>query len=207
MAHYPINLNLKDRKCVVIGGGCIAERKARTLSEFGAAVTIVAPELTDGMREMIDSGALTYIEGLFSPGVLDGAFLAIAATDDREVNNLIYLESDKRGILVNVVDDPELCTFYAPAVVQRGNLIISVSTSGESPTLARKIREELDLQFGDEYGELSRLLGELRNEVKAAYSQMGERGAAYSRIIESDALELLVQGRFEEAKRRARQCI
>lgn len=185
----------------------MAERKARTLSEFGAAVTVVAPELTVGMREMADSGVVIYVDDLFRSDVLDGAFLAIAATDDSEVNRAVYLESERRGILVNVVDDPELCTFYAPAVVQRGNLIISVSTSGESPTLARKIRENLDLQFGKEYGELSKLLGELRDEVKTRYSQIGERGEAYSRIVESEVLELLAQGRCEEAKRRARQCI
>lgn len=190
-----------------MGGGCIAERKAKTLSEFGAAVTVVAPELTIGIRQMIDSGILTYIEDVFNPDILDGIFLAVAATDDRDVNRSVYLESERRGILVNVVDDPELCTFYTPAVVQRGNLIISVSTSGESPTLARKIREDLELQFGNEYGELSRLLGELRDEVKSSYSQMGERCEAYSRIVESEVLELLTQGKYEEAKRRAKQCI
>ena len=207
MAHYPINLNLRNRRCLVVGGGCIAERKAKTLSEFGAAVTVVAPELTIGIRQMIDSGILTYIEDVFNPDILDGIFLAVAATDDRDVNRSVYLESERRGILVNVVDDPELCTFYTPAVVQRGNLIISVSTSGESPTLARKIREDLELQFGNEYGELSRLLGELRDEVKSSYSQMGERCEAYSRIVESEVLELLTQGKYEEAKRRAKQCI
>ncbi|MHB1458178.1 MAG: precorrin-2 dehydrogenase/sirohydrochlorin ferrochelatase family protein [Armatimonadota bacterium] len=207
MAHYPINLNLKDRKCIVVGGGCIAERKAGALCEFGAAVSIVAPELTAGLRQMVDSQIVTYIDDVFRADMLDGVFVAIAATDDREVNRAVYLESEKRGILVNVVDDPELCSFYTPAVIQRGNLIISISTSGESPTLARKIREELELQFGDEYGQLSKLLGDLRGEVKSRYSQMGERSEAYCRIVESDALELLGQGQYEEAVRRAKQCI
>jgi precorrin-2 dehydrogenase/sirohydrochlorin ferrochelatase len=207
MAYYPVNLDLKGRKCVVVGGGSVAERKVKTLIEFGAAVTVVAPELTAGLAELAGSGSIRHEAGVFAPEVLDGAFIAIAATDDREVNRAVYTESNRRSVLVNVADDPELCTFFLPAFVRRGELTISVSTSGESPSFARRIREEFELQFGPEYGEMADLLGELRDEVKGRYTSMNDRQKAFLRILDSDVLELLAEGKHEEARIKARQCI
>ena len=207
MAHYPINLDLRGRRCVVIGGGSVAERKVKTLLEFDADVIVVSPKITSELRKLVDSGFVEYIGGVFTPSVLDDVILAIAATDDKETNEAIYAESAARNIFVNVVDDPDLCTFFAPAVVRRGDFIISVSTSGKSPAMARNVRECLDSQFGSEYGELADILGELRDEVKARYSEMAERNGAFLRIIKSDVPELLAQGKPEEARRRARQCI
>lgn len=207
MAHYPINVDLSGRRCVVIGGGTVAGRKAESLLDAGAAVTVVAPELAPPLAEMAQQGLIEHVRAPYESGHLDDAFLAIAATDDREVNRAVYRDAESRGILVNVVDDPELCVFYVPAVVRRGDFIISVSTSGKAPALAKLVREQLESQYGPEYGELAELMGELRDEIKARHPDSAGRKRAYARILDSDALRLLAQGKRDEARQRALQCI
>ena len=207
MSHYPVSLDLTDRRCVVIGGGAVAERKVLTLLDFGAAVTVGAPDLTRRLRDLSAKGLIEHVAGRYAPEILEGAFLVITATDDREVNREVSSEAQRRGILVNVADDPELCTFFMPAVVRRGDFIVSVSTSGKSPALAKRVREELESRFGPEYGELADLLGELREEVKAKYPNEEDRRQAFGRILSSDVLDLLAQGKRDEAIERARKCI
>lgn len=205
--YYPITLNLANRKCVVIGGGAVAERKVETLLEFHAAVTVVAPELTPRLRDLAAGGAIRHEAEVYAPDALRGAFLVIAATDDREVNKAVSLESQLHGILVNVADDPELCTFFMPAVARWGSFVIAVSTSGKSPALAGWVRARLESCFGPEYGELADLLGELREEVKAKYPSREDRNRAFERILSSDVLDLLAEGKQDEAIERARKCI
>lgn len=207
MPHYPINLDLKDRRCLVIGGGSVGERKVEQLLEFGATVVVVSPDVTHRLHELAEHGAIRQIHGVYTPEVLSNAFLVIAATNERAVNKAISLECQRRGILVNVVDDPELCTFFVPAVVRHGDFIISVSTSGNSPSLAKRVREKLECEFGPEYGALTDILGQIRDEVKAKYPDQEDRGKAYLRILDSDVLDLLKQGKQDEAMERARKCI
>lgn len=207
MSHCPVSLDLTDRRCVVIGGGAVAERKVLTLLDFGAAVTVGAPDLTPRLRELMARGSIKHTPGTYTPETLEGAFLVIAATDDREVNKAVSSEAQRCGILVNVADDPELCTFFMPAVVRRGDFIVSVSTSGKSPALAKRVKGELESRFGPEYGELADLLGELREEVKAKYPNEEDRRQAFSRILSSDVLDLLARGKRDEAIERARKCI
>lgn len=207
MAHYSISVNLAHRKCVVVGGGKIAERKAKTLLDFDARVHVVSPELTATLSELANQGLIEHAAQNYNSTHLDGAFLAVAATDDMLVNRAVSVDAQSRNILVNVVDVPELCTFFVPAMVRRGDLVISVSTSGKSPALARRIRQRLESDFGSEYGELAALLGEVRSEVKARYPDISERNRAYLRILDSDVLDLLAAGRTKEAIERARECI
>ena len=207
MAHYPISVDLTNRRCVVVGGGTVAQRKVETFLEFGAAVAVVAPELTPRLRELASEGAIEHIAGMYEPANLDGAFLAVAATDDPHTNRAVSAEAQRRGMLVNVVDEPDLCTFFVPAIVRQGDLVIGVSTSGRSPAMARRIREELEALFGSHYGELAELLGELRDEIKARYPDMADRNRAYVRILDSDVLDLLARGKKDEAVQRALQCI
>ncbi len=131
----------------------------------------------------------------------------IGATDDRGTNKQVSSDARDRRILVNVVDDPELCSFFVPASVMRGDLVISVSTSGKSPAMARRIREEIEARYGPEYGMLADLLGSLRSEIKAKYATMDERASAYNRILDSNALRLLAEGRHDEALETAHKCI
>ncbi len=207
MAHYPVSLDLKGRRCVVVGGGAVAERKAEALVEFGAAVLVASPSLTSRLTELASGGQIEHIDSGYREELLNGAFLVIGATDDRETNRRISCDAQRRGILVNIVDDPELCTFFVPACIRRGDLVIGVSTSGKSPAMARRLREELEGQYGPEYGRLADLLGELRDEVKAKYPDPGERRRAFRRILDSDALRLLAEGRPDKALEAARKCI
>lgn len=207
MPHYPINLDLKNRRCIVIGGGEVAERKIETLLEFDAAVFVIAPELTSRLECHAEQGLIESVHGMYSPEMLDGALLVFAATDDREVNRAVSEECRKRGILVNVADDPELCTFFVPAMVRRGGFVIGISTSGRSPALAKRVRESLETEFGPVYGDLADLMGELRDEVKSEYVDQADRNRAFVRILNSNVLDLLAQGERDEAMEKARECI
>jgi len=205
--HYPISIDLTNRRCVVVGGGKVAERKVDTLREYGAAVAVVSPEVTPRISRLADEGSIELLTETYDHAVLDGAFVVIAATDDREVNKYISKEAQRKGILVNVVDDPELCSFFVPATVRRGDLTISVSSSARSPFLARRVKETLDALIGPEYAELVELMGVVRDEVKALYADQSERTRAYGRVLDSDVPELLRRGRRNEAYARARECI
>jgi len=191
---------------VIIGGGIIAERKVVTLLEAGAVVRVVSPKLTDKLQELANNNSIEYISSDYQTQHLDSAFLVIAATNNREVNKAVFEEAKQRGMLVNVVDDPELCTFFAPAVVRRGDLTISVSTSGKSPSLSRRIREQLEASYGPEYGDFVQLLGEIRAEVIEQNLDYNESARAFREILNSEVLDMLAQGEYEKAKERALQC-
>ena len=212
MAHYPINLDLRNRRCLVIGGGSVAERKVEILLEFGAEVTVVAPEITPPLSQLVSSNSIRHLAASYSSDLSDLSDLSdyalvFAATDDREVNKRVSADCQSRGILVNVVDDPELCTFFVPAIVRRENLIISISTSGSSPAMARWLRERLEATLGPEYGQLADVLGRLRSEVKAKYPDPADRIQAYLRILNSDILSLLSKGKDQEALAKASSLI
>ena len=213
MSHYPININLAHRRCLVVGGGSVAERKVETLLEFGAEVTVIAPELTPKLSELVSGNSIQHLAASYTSDLSDQSdpsnrpLLVFAATDDREVNKQVSADCQSRGILVNVVDDPELCSFFVPAILRRDDLIISVSTSGKSPAMARWLRERLEKEYGPEYGRLADILGELRDEVKAKYPDPADRNQAYLRILGSDILDLLTQGKDQEALSLARELI
>lgn len=207
MAHYPVNLDLEDKRCLVVGGGEVAERKVEMLLDFGGRVVVIAPELTPRLESLAADSSVEHVACTYRPGMLKGAFLVIAATDEPEVNHAVAEEARHLGILVNVVDDPDFCSFFVPAVVRRGDLVIAVSTSGRSPSLARRLRERLEEELTPAYGDLADLLGELRDEVKAKYSDPADRTDAYCRILDSETLSLLSEGKRDEAIERARKCI
>lgn len=166
MTLYPINLNLNRRRCLVIGGGPVAERKARALAAAGALVTVCAPRLAAGLAEMAAGGTVAHMDAGYSPGAIGNYFIVICATDDPGVNRQAAEEARRQGALVNVVDAPELCDFTVPARISRGDLVITVSTGGKSPALARRLRQELEQHYGPEYGLYLELVARLRTEVK-----------------------------------------
>ncbi|HKT67992.1 MAG TPA: bifunctional precorrin-2 dehydrogenase/sirohydrochlorin ferrochelatase, partial [Terriglobales bacterium] len=150
---------------LVVGGGAVGEAKIRGLLDTGAQIRVVALQANQAVHDWADGGIIALEERAFGPADLDGAFLVVAATSSPEVNELIFGEAQSRGILCNVVDVPELCDFFYPAVVRRGDLQIAISTAGQSPLLAQRIRKRLEQQFGPEYAEWLAHLGELRREV------------------------------------------
>ena len=197
-AYYPAFIDVRDRRCVVIGGGNVGEEKVRKLLECGAKVVVISPEVSDGVRELVDNDRLTWVRRRYQPGDLEGAFIAIAATDDGAVNREIARGAAEHNVLLNVVDVPHLCTFIAPSVASRGDVTIAVSTGGASPALARKFREELSSARLLEYADLAPLLSEVRADLK----RMGVRidPDHWQGCINEGLLDMVQAGRTEEAK-------
>jgi precorrin-2 dehydrogenase/sirohydrochlorin ferrochelatase len=161
-APFPIFLKLAGRRCLVIGAGHVAEQKIQALLAAGAEVQVVAPKASDAVREMAASGRIDWSPRPFQPEDLDGALLVVGATGDREVNTEIFRRANAGHVLCNAVDEPEHCDFYYPAVVRRGDLQIAISTAGQSPALAQRLRRELEAVIGPEYQDLLQWLGKVR---------------------------------------------
>lgn len=203
---YPAILLLDGRLAVVVGGGTVAERKVRTLLDAGATVRVVAPEVTPALRTRARAGEIEWTERAYSRGDLAGAAVVVAATDDEEINRGVYEEATAAGIPVNVVDDVAKCTFIAPSIVRRGNLVIAVSTGGAAPTLAVRLRERLEQEYGEEYAPFLELMRELRDSVQVP-GGFDERARRWYAVIDSDVMELVRQGRIDEARDRAREIL
>ncbi len=199
---YPAILLLDGRLAVVIGGGQIAERKVRTLRDAGAKVRLVADAITPVLRDLAESGEVELVERRYARGDLAGAVVGVAATDDEEVNRSVYADATEAGIPVNVVDNTALCTFIAPSIIRRGDLVVAISTGGAAPALAVRIRERLEQEFGDEYARFLELTAELREQVKVPGDQ-DERAKAWYRVIDSDVMDLVRAGEIERARERA----
>ncbi|MFQ5965954.1 MAG: bifunctional precorrin-2 dehydrogenase/sirohydrochlorin ferrochelatase [Candidatus Scalinduaceae bacterium] len=201
---YPVYLDVNDKKCVIIGGGNVAYRKACSLREAGADVTVISP---DTCPEMTKKKGLTLINESYNERFLDDAMLVIAATDDEEINRKVSMDAGKRNIIVNVVDRPELCSFIVPATVNRGDLCISISTGGASPALARNIRKELEVVFGSEYGAYIDLLTKMRNVAMSTVKDDAKRRRILQRLAEKDILEIVKTKGTEEAEAEMRKII
>jgi precorrin-2 dehydrogenase / sirohydrochlorin ferrochelatase len=164
---FPMFLKLEGRPCLVVGAGSVGEPKIRSLLQAGAAVRVVAPQVTSAVAAWARAEVIAWETRSFAPEDLDGMFLVIAATDSPEVNETIFKEAQRRNVLCNAVDDPEHCDFYYPAVVRRGQLQLAISTGGLSPALAQRLRRELEIQFSPEYAGWVDELGNARQGLLA----------------------------------------
>jgi len=200
MTLYPMNLNLDRRQCLVLGGGPVAERKACALAAAGARVTVCSPRLTAGLAQLAASGQVIHLDASYTPGAIGIFFIVICATDDAIVNRQAAQEARRQGALVNVVDAPELCDFTVPAQISRGELLITVSTGGKSPALARRLREELEQHYGPEYGLYLELVARLRAEIKKVPGTPSERQALWREALDEEILALLRTGKIKEAE-------
>lgn len=198
---YPVFLNLQGRKCVIVGAGEVAERKALRLLECGAAVSVIGREPAPGVTKLAGEGRLEYVSGDYDETLIKGAYLVISATDDRAVNEAVRDAAHREGVPVNVVDDPHLCDFILPSVVQKGGLQIAISTGGASPALARKIRLDLDREFGREYALFLEILGELRKRILEKGRPSSENKAVFEAVVNSEALDLIRAKKWDEARR------
>lgn len=165
---FPMFLKLEERQCLVVGAGKIGESKIAGLLETGALVRVVALGSSPAVRKWADARRIELELRPFSPGDLDGVFLVVVATSSRRLNEQVHFEAQKRGVLCNVVDVPDLCDFFYPAVVRRGDLQIAVSTGGQSPSLAQKIRQQLEQEFPPGYAAWVAELGETRRLILAS---------------------------------------
>ena len=202
MKYYPAYLDLRERPCLVIGGGAVAERKALALLEAGASVTIISPALTPKLHELSESGKITHLQKQYEEKDLTGEFLVIAATDSSEVNILVASACRKKHVLVNVATPPEESTFIVPSVVERGDLLIAISTSGASPALARKIRQDIEQRYGAEYELFLEKLSAIRQRVLEEIPDENRRRQAFQAIVDSDIIDLIRQGKTHAAELR-----
>jgi precorrin-2 dehydrogenase / sirohydrochlorin ferrochelatase len=189
---FPIFVKLRGRPVLVVGAGKVGEQKIRGLLATGARVRVVAREATETAKRWAQQRKISLAERSFATRDLDRAFLVVVATSSRELNRTIFREARKRRILCNVVDVPDQCDFYYPAVVRRGDLQIAISTTGKSPSLARQIRERLELQFGPGYAQWVRELGETRRRVLASNLDPQQKRQLIESLASAAAFEALV---------------
>jgi len=198
-AYYPVSLNIRGRKCVVVGGGEVARRKVRALLEHGAMVTVISPNLIPELVQLAEHGEITALNREYQTGDLKDSFVVIAATDDSDTNRRIVREAKNKAVLVNVVDDAQNSDFIVPSCLRRGDVTIAVATAGRSPALARKIRTRLEKEFGEEYAALALLIDEVRTELKQRGIAVG--GDDWQAALDLDKLiELLRKGEREKAR-------
>ncbi|MDA8161478.1 MAG: bifunctional precorrin-2 dehydrogenase/sirohydrochlorin ferrochelatase [Desulfobacteraceae bacterium] len=199
--YYPVFLDLEGRLAVVVGGGRVAERKVLSLLDARAEVRLVSPKVTPGLAKMAREGRITWQERMFSSEALDGAWLVIAATDDPGVQDEVYREAVIKRIFCNSVDEPRICSFIVPGVVRRGDMCLAVSTSGRSPALARRFRQELEGSMTSDLGTYVALLGELRDLVLSMHQDDGTRAELCRAIADKKVQGLFEQGRWDEIKK------
>jgi siroheme synthase-like protein len=193
-AYYPVFLDVRGRVCVVIGGGTIATGKVEGLLEAGAAVTVIAPDLTPALAALAQAGRVCHLARAYQPGDLAAAFLAVGATDDRDANAAAWAEANERNVLFNAVDDVAHCTFIAPSIVRQGDLTVAISTAGKAPALAVRLKERLASELGPEYARFLELAGELRERMAEAEPDFEARKALWYRLVDSDVLARLRAG-------------
>ncbi|HDZ8842900.1 TPA: uroporphyrinogen-III C-methyltransferase [Aeromonas dhakensis] len=188
MDYLPIFCRLDNKPVLLVGGGEVAERKARLLLDAGAQLTVVAPELDPELAELAANGSIEWLAGEFAPAQLTGKWLVVAATDRREVNALVYQSANQARIFANVVDDPKRSSFIMPSIIDRSPLMVAISSGGKAPVLARLLREKLEAMLPQHLGAVATFAGSLRDRVKARFATMGERRRFWERLLGADRL-------------------
>ncbi len=188
----PLMIDLKDKKCIIVGGGEVAARKYKTLKEAGALITVISPQLHSDLQSGLNH--FTYMNRLFQKGDTRGAFIVVAATDDKSANLKVYEDAISHVPLINVVDQPELCTFTFPSVLRRGFLHIAVSTSGVSPAMSKKIRHQLEEIYGPEYETFLERLSTLRQEIIENIKHSDIRKFLFQELISDVVIEEFKKG-------------
>jgi siroheme synthase-like protein len=197
--YYPLLLNIQAKKCLVVGGGEVALRKSQMLLEHGAIVEIVSPALCPELNELVKDGAVRAIHRNYKSEDLNDALLVVAATDDARVNEKVAAEARRTGLLVNVVDNPDISDFIVPSYFRHGDIIVAVSTSGKSPALARKIRGELERALKAEYEQLAVIASEVRSDLKQRGITVS--GEDWQEVLTLNSLvELIRRGKNREAR-------
>ncbi|MFM4944971.1 siroheme synthase CysG [Aeromonas bivalvium] len=188
MDYLPIFCRLDNKPVLLVGGGEVAQRKARLLLDAGAQLTVVAPELDPELAELAANGSIEWLAGEFAPAQLTGKWLVVAATDRREVNALVYQSANQARIFANLVDDPTRSSFIMPSIIDRSPLIVAISSGGKAPVLARLLREKLEALLPQHLGAVAAFAGSLRERVKARFASMGERRRFWERLLGADRL-------------------
>ncbi|NNG01554.1 MAG: bifunctional precorrin-2 dehydrogenase/sirohydrochlorin ferrochelatase [Desulfobacteraceae bacterium] len=194
MRYYPILLDIKDRSCLVVGGGRVGTRKVGTLLKCGARVTVVSREFTDHLFSLNTDGKIALRRGGYESADLDGMFMVIGATDDMILNQKIHDDAEQRNMLCNIADKPDVCNFILPSIVHRGDLILAISTSGKSPAFAKSLRKRLGKQFGEEYDVFLTLMGKIREKLLGQAHEPEAHKPLFEALIDGGMLELIGAG-------------
>ena len=202
---YPVTLKLAGKFCTVVGGGSVAVRKVKSLLEQGAEVTVISPVLDEELIAIQEQ--FVWRNSMYRDGMLKGSFLVIAATDSRDVNHAVYEWCEENQVLVNVVDSLQESSFTVNAMVQRGDFMLAVSTSGISPAVSKKVREDLELQYGPEYGTMLEILEEAREEALRTIEDASKRRRFLQSVASMELPELLKQETKEEVQKRVKLCL
>ena len=204
---YPVNLELANKKCAVIGGGSVAWRKAKTLLQAQALVTVISPKVCEPLAQLVEKNMITYHAKSYCLGDLHDFFLVVCATDNPEINKQAAIEAKSNHALVNVVDGSFSSDFTVPAQVQRGDLLITVSTNGQSPAFTRLIKEQLANTYNENYAEFLQLLAKIRGQLKEEVLDSKERELIWQKVLTEEILTFLQQGKLEEAEAKIRNAI
>lgn len=199
MRYFPINVDIQNKRCALIGGGNVAYRKALSLLKAGADIRLIAPEINNGVSRLVDNEALNWIKRTYQPGDLEGVALAIVAVDDPTVGKKVSEEAKRLNVLINVADIPEQCTFTLSSFIERGDLLVTISTGGKCPAFSRHMRLKLEEVIDDAYGDLLNILGDAREKMLEAGLSSDNCRDSLNKIIDSDILSFLRDGEHAKA--------
>ena len=194
MRYYPVYLDIQHKKCLVVGGGSVGTRKVNTLVECGALVTVVSPKISEALASLADHRAIDIQKRGYQSTDLNGVFLVIGATSDERLNQQISNDAERLNILCNIADRPAACNFILPAIVHRGDLVIAISTSGNSPAFAKKLRKDIEKQYGAEYAAFLQLMGAIRQRLLQADHAPEAHKPIFNKIIQSKIIDRIREG-------------
>ncbi|MFH1984027.1 MAG: bifunctional precorrin-2 dehydrogenase/sirohydrochlorin ferrochelatase [Pseudomonadota bacterium] len=192
--YYPVNLDIRDRSCLVVGGGGVGTRKVQGLLDCSARVTLISPEATETLKTIAADGRIIWHRRRFAPGDVTGHFLVIGATNDEPLNRQVHADANAHGLLCNIADRPEICNFILPAVIRRGDLSLAISTAGRSPAFAKHLRKTLAVQFGPEYETFLDLMGAVRKRLLAEDHAPEAHKPLFEALISSGLLDMIRDG-------------
>jgi len=197
MRYYPINLDIRNRNCLVVGGGLVGTRKVKTLLDCQARVTVVSPESTDKLDRLAACGSILMKQRPYEPSDLNGMFLVIGATDDEVLNRRIHSDAERKNMLCNIADRPAACNFILPAIVNRGDLVLAISTSGKSPAFAKSLRKRLESEFGEEYRSFLLLMGAIRDRLLKKNHEPEAHKPLFEKLIAGNLIGLIKEEKTE----------
>ena len=198
MKYYPIFLDVKHRRCLVVGGGSVGVRKVMTLLDCGASVTVVSPRISEKLAALAKNDSLIVEKRPFKFSDLKDKFLVIGATDNQELNQQIHAESERLDILCNIADQPEACNFILPSIVKKGDLVIAISTSGKSPAFAKKLRKDFEKLLGNEYATFLELMGTIRKKLLAEEHKPEAHKPLFEELINRGLIEMIKDRRKKD---------
>lgn len=201
MRYLPINIDVKDKCCTVIGGGTVALRKVRYLVDAGARVKLISPEVAIGFKDLISNNSVSLVKRKYRYGDIKGSFITFIATNSPSEQSEAVVEANSLNIPVNVADEPSECTFTFPSLFERGDLLITISTGGKCPALSKQIRIQLEQIIDDGYKGLLEILAEARNELLAADLPADNYAGLLEKLISSDILDTVREGNLEMARK------